>query len=67
ITHGDRGRGALMPGSTGMANVGGMLRGHNVDYGAPVTSAIRLGGGRVGEGGGRHLAGRGQLGSGINE
>lgn len=36
-----------MPDSTGMANEVVMLRGHNVDYGAPITSAIRLGGGRV--------------------
>ncbi|SUH12578.1 transferase [Salmonella enterica subsp. enterica] len=45
ITHGDRARVALMPDSTGMANEVVMLRGHNVDYGAPVTSAIRLGAG----------------------
>ncbi|ECR6622171.1 D-glucosaminate-6-phosphate ammonia lyase [Salmonella enterica subsp. enterica serovar Enteritidis] len=40
ITHGERARVALMPDSSGMANEVVMLRGHNVDYGAPVTSAI---------------------------
>lgn len=34
-----------MPDSAGMANEVVMLRGHNVDYGAPITSAIRLGAG----------------------
>ncbi|SUH33965.1 transferase [Salmonella enterica subsp. enterica] len=36
-----------------------MLRGHNVDYGAPVTSAIRLGGGRIVEVGSSNLAAAG--------
>ncbi|SUG63570.1 transferase [Salmonella enterica subsp. enterica] len=44
-----------------------MLRGHNVDYGAPVTSAIRLGGGRIVEVGSSNLATRWQLESAINE
>lgn len=47
ITRGDPLRVSLMPDSSGMANEVVMLRGHNVDYGAPITSAIRLGGGRV--------------------
>ena len=47
ITHGDQARVMQMPDSRGMANEVVMLRGHNVDYGAPITSAIRLGGGRV--------------------
>ncbi|PVP55911.1 D-glucosaminate-6-phosphate ammonia lyase, partial [Salmonella enterica subsp. enterica serovar Mbandaka] len=67
ITHGDRARVALMPDSTGMANEVVMLRGHNVDYGAPVTSAIRLGGGRIVEVGSSNLAARWQLESAINE
>ncbi|VDZ75875.1 transferase [Salmonella bongori] len=61
ITHGDRARVALMPDSTGMANEVVMLRGQNVDYGAPVTSAIRLGGGRIVEVGSSNLAARWQL------
>ncbi len=44
-----------------------MLRGHNVDHGAPVTSAIRLGGGRMVEVGSSNLAARWQLESAINE
>lgn len=56
-----------MPDSTGMANEVVMLRGHNVDYGAPVTSAIRLGGGRIVEVGSSNLAARWQLESAINE
>lgn len=39
----------LMPDSAGMANEVVMLRGHNVDYSAPITSAIhRLGEARGG-------------------
>lgn len=67
ITHGNRARVALMPDSSGMANEVVMLRGHNVDYGAPVTSAIRLGGGRIVEVGSSNLAARWQLESAINE
>ncbi|EAN5656661.1 D-glucosaminate-6-phosphate ammonia lyase [Salmonella enterica] len=67
ITHGERARVALMPDSSGMANEVVMLRGHNVDYGAPVTSAIRLGGGRIVEVGSSNLAARWQLESAINE
>lgn len=67
ITHGERARVALMPDSSGMANEVVMLRGHNVDYGAPVTSAIRLGGGRIVEVGASNLAARWQLESAINE
>jgi D-glucosaminate-6-phosphate ammonia-lyase len=47
ITRGDQARGDADAGQRGMANEIVMLRGHNVDYGAPITSAIRLGGGRV--------------------
>ncbi|MHL77248.1 D-glucosaminate-6-phosphate ammonia lyase, partial [Salmonella enterica subsp. enterica serovar Cerro] len=65
ITHGDRARVALMPDSAGMANEVVMLRGHNVDYGAPITSAIRLGGGRVVEVGSSNLSARWQLKSAI--
>ncbi|EED9438131.1 D-glucosaminate-6-phosphate ammonia lyase [Salmonella enterica subsp. enterica] len=61
ITRGDRTRVALMPDSAGMANEVVMLRGHNVDYGAPITSAIRLGGGRVVEVGSSNLSARWQL------
>ncbi len=55
-----------MPDSRGMANEIVMLRGHNVDYGAPITSAIRLGGGRVVEVGSSNLAARWQLESAIS-
>lgn len=67
ITKGEAGLVALMPDSRGMANQIVMLRGHNVDYGAPVTSAIRLGGGRVVEVGASNLAARWQLESAIND
>lgn len=67
ITRGDRAQVALMPDSSGMANDVVMLRGHNVDYGAPITSAIRLGGGRVVEVGSSNLAARWQLESAITE
>lgn len=56
ITRGDKARVALMPDSSGMANEVVMLRGHNVDYGASILSAIRLGGGRVVEVGSSNLA-----------
>lgn len=67
ITRGDPFRVTLMPDSTGMANEVVMLRGHNVDYGAPITSAIRLGGGRVVEVGSSNLAARWQLESAITD
>ena len=65
ITRGDQARVTLMPDSAGMANEVVMLRGHNVDYGAPLPSAIRLGGGRVVEVGSSTLPARWQLGSAI--
>ncbi|WP_075180386.1 D-glucosaminate-6-phosphate ammonia lyase [Pantoea sp. 1.19] len=65
ITRGDRARVTQMPDSSGMANEVVMLRGHNVDYGAPITSAIRLGGGRVVEIGSSNLAACWQLESAI--
>jgi D-glucosaminate-6-phosphate ammonia-lyase len=54
-------------GQRGMANEVVTLRGHNVDYGAPITSAIRLGGGRVVEVGSSNLAARWQLESAITD
>lgn len=65
ITRGDPARVAIMPDSAGMANEVVMLRGHNVDYGAPITSAIRLGGGRVVEVGSSNLSARWQLESAV--
>ncbi|PZZ12202.1 D-glucosaminate-6-phosphate ammonia lyase, partial [Escherichia coli] len=44
-----------------------MLRGHNVDYGASILSAIRLGGGRVVEVGSSNLAALWQLESAITD
>ncbi|UBM42390.1 D-glucosaminate-6-phosphate ammonia lyase [Hafnia paralvei] len=67
ITRGEPDRVALMPDSSGMANEVLMLRGHNIDYGAPITSAIRLGGGRVVEVGQSNLAARWQLEKTISE
>lgn len=67
ITRGDLARVSLMPDSTGMANEVVMLRGHYVDYGASIGSAIRLGGGRVVEVGASNLAARWQLESAITE
>lgn len=67
ITRGEPERVALMPDSSGMANEVLMLRGHNIDYGAPITSAIRLGGGRVVEVGQSNLAARWQLEKAISE
>lgn len=56
-----------MPDSSGMANEVVMLRGHNVDYGASILSAIRLGGGRVVEVGSSNLAALWQLESAITD
>lgn len=67
ITHGEPDRVAMMPDSTGMANEILILRGHNIDYGAPITSAIRLGGGRVVEVGQSNLAARWQLEKAVSE
>ena len=67
ITRGEPDRVALMPDSSGMANEVLMLRGPNIDYGAPITSAIRLGGGRVVEVGQSNLAARWQLEKAISE
>ncbi|WP_434636832.1 D-glucosaminate-6-phosphate ammonia lyase [Klebsiella sp. I138] len=67
ITHGDPEKVALMPDSSPFANEVVMLRGHNVDYGAPITSAIRLGGGRIVEVGSSNLAARWQLESAVSE
>lgn len=67
ITRGEPARVSLMPDSTGMANEVVMLRGHNVDYGVPITSAIRLGGGHVVEVGSSNLAARWQLESAITD
>lgn len=61
ITRGEPERVAQMPCSQGMANEIVMLRGHNIDYGAPITTAIRLGGGKVVEVGQSNLAARWQL------
>ncbi|WP_278809662.1 D-glucosaminate-6-phosphate ammonia lyase [Obesumbacterium proteus] len=61
ITRGEPDRVAMMPDSAGMANEILILRGHNIDYGAPITSAIRLGGGRIVEVGQSNLAARWQL------
>ncbi|EGO8358486.1 D-glucosaminate-6-phosphate ammonia lyase [Escherichia coli] len=67
ITRGDKARVALMPDSSSMANEVVMLRGHNVDYGASILSAIRLGGGRVVEVGSSNLAALWQLESAITD
>ncbi|KKI48200.1 selenocysteine synthase [Obesumbacterium proteus] len=61
ITRGEPDRVAMMPDSSGMTNEILILRGHNIDYGAPITSAIRLGGGRIVEVGQSNLAARWQL------
>lgn len=61
ITRGEPDRVAQMPCSEGLANEIVMLRGHNIDYGAPITTAIRLGGGKVVEVGQSNLAARWQL------
>lgn len=67
ITRGEPDRVAMMPDSAGMANEILILRGHNIDYGAPITSAIRLGGGRVVEVGQSNLAARWQLEKAVSE
>jgi D-glucosaminate-6-phosphate ammonia-lyase len=67
ITQGEPDRVAQMPDSSGLANEILMLRGHVVDYGAPITSAIRLGGGRVVEVGASNLAARWQLERAVSE
>lgn len=67
ITRGEPDKIAQMPDSSGMANEIIILRGHNVDYGAPITSAIRLGGGRVIEVGSSNLAARWQLESAVSD
>lgn len=67
ITRGEPDRVAMMPDSAGMANEILILRGHNIDYGAPITSAIRLGGGRIVEVGQSNLAARWQLEKAVSE
>lgn len=67
VTRGEPDRIAQLPESTGLANQVVMLRGHNVDYGASVMSAIRLGGGQVTEVGHSNLAHRWQLEKAITE
>jgi len=67
ITRGEPDRVAMMPDSSGMANEILILRGHNIDYGAPITSAIRLGGGRIVEVGQSNLAARWQLEKAVSE
>lgn len=56
VSRGEPDRVAQLPDSSGMANEVVMLRGHNVDYGASIMSAIRLGGGRIVEVGHSNLA-----------
>ena len=67
ITRGEPDRVAMMPDSAGMANEILILRGHNIDYGAPITSAIRLGGGRIVEVGQSNLVARWQLEKAVSE
>lgn len=67
ITRGEPDRVAMMPDSAGMANEILILRGHNIDYGAPITNAIRLGGGRIVEVGQSNLAARWQLEKAVSE
>ncbi|KAF1370754.1 D-glucosaminate-6-phosphate ammonia lyase [Yokenella regensburgei] len=67
ITRGRPEQVAMMPDSSGLANEVLMLRGHNIDYGAPITSAIRLGGGKVVEVGSSNLAARWQLERAVSE
>ncbi|EMB4315316.1 TPA: D-glucosaminate-6-phosphate ammonia lyase [Klebsiella aerogenes] len=66
ITRGEPEKVAQMPDSSQWPNEIVILRGHNVDYGAPITSAIRLGGGRIVEVGSSNLAARWQLESAVN-
>ncbi|KOQ95842.1 D-glucosaminate-6-phosphate ammonia lyase [Pluralibacter gergoviae] len=65
VTRGDPAKVAQMPDSSGMANEILILRGHNVDYGAQIGSAMRLGGGRLVEVGASNLAVRWQLESAV--
>ncbi|AMH10645.1 TPA: D-glucosaminate-6-phosphate ammonia lyase [Klebsiella aerogenes] len=66
ITRGEPEKVVQMPDSSQWPNEIVILRGHNVDYGAPITSAIRLGGGRIVEVGSSNLAARWQLESAVN-
>ncbi|QBH96936.1 DgaE family pyridoxal phosphate-dependent ammonia lyase [Limnobaculum zhutongyuii] len=61
VTRGEPDLVARLPDSQGLANQIVMLRGHNIDYGAPITTAIRLGGGKVIEVGQSNLSYRWQL------
>lgn len=61
VTRGEPNLVARLPDSQGLANQIVMLRGHNIDYGAPIASAIRLGGGKVVEVGQSNLSYRWQL------
>lgn len=61
VTRGEPELVAQLPDSQGLANQVVMLRGHNIDYGAPITTAIRLGGGKVVEVGQSNLSYRWQL------
>ncbi|EMA7645972.1 DgaE family pyridoxal phosphate-dependent ammonia lyase [Yersinia enterocolitica] len=61
VTHGEPDLAAQLPDSQGLANQIIMLRGHNIDYGAPITTAIRLGGGKIIEVGQSNLSYRWQL------
>lgn len=61
ITRGEPDLVARLPDSQGLANQILMLRGHNIDYGAPITTAIRLGGGNLVEVGQSNLSYRWQL------
>jgi D-glucosaminate-6-phosphate ammonia-lyase len=45
VSRGDPGVIERLPDSTGLANEVILLKGHNVNFGAPITSMIRLGGG----------------------
>lgn len=60
VTRGEPDKVAALPDSTGRNQIV-MLRGHNIDYGAPITTAIRLGGGKVVEAGQSNLAAKWQL------
>ncbi|GBU11822.1 transferase [Enterobacterales bacterium] len=60
VTRGEPDGVARLPESSGRNQIV-MLRGHNIDYGAPVTTAIRLGGGKVVEAGQSNLAAKWQL------
>ncbi len=61
ITEGELDLVVNLPDSQGLANQIVMLRGHNIDYGAPITTAIRLGGGKVVEVGQSNLSALWQL------